>query len=165
MIRAYKKADWDQVSAIYDLAKPDEMRGIVDAQAIIPLAQDSQMLRYFSDSEVWVYEENGSVVGFIGRKKDVVSWLFVHPDHRRKGIARSLLNELIRIHHGTLRLNLAKSNQPAMTLYESCGFEIFEEFEGNMYGRPIPAVRMRLPRERNAQKSYTADTDKRRRMK
>jgi ribosomal protein S18 acetylase RimI-like enzyme len=163
MIRAYRKADWDQVSAIYDLSKPDEMRGIVDAQAITPLAQDSQMLRYFSDSEVWVYEENGSVIGFIGRKKDVVSWLFVHPDHRRKGIARSLLNELIRIHQGTLTLNLAKGNLSAMALYERCGFEVFEEFEGNMYGCPIPAVRMRLPEERNAKQSQAADADKPRR--
>ncbi|MBI5594237.1 MAG: GNAT family N-acetyltransferase [Deltaproteobacteria bacterium] len=144
MIRAYREADWNQVSAIYDLAKPDEMKGFVDAQAITPLAQDGPMLRYFSDSELWVYEENGYVHGFIGLKKDVVSWLFVHPDHRRKGIARSLLNELINIHQGSLRLNIAKSNQPAMTLYESFGFEAFEEFEGNMYGCPIPAVRMRL---------------------
>ena len=163
MIRAYRKTDWGQVSAIYDLAKPDEMRGIVDAQAITPLAQDSQMLRYFSDSELWVYEENGAVIGFIGRKKDVVSWLFVHPDHRRKGIARSLLNELIRIHQGPLKLNLVKSNQPALTLYESCGFEVFEEFEGNMYGCSIPAVRMRLPKERNAKQSHTAGADEPRR--
>jgi ribosomal protein S18 acetylase RimI-like enzyme len=159
MIRAYRETDWAQVSAIYDLAKPDEMRGLVDVQSITPLAQDGQMLRYFSDSEIWVYEENGYVLGFIGRKKDVISWLFVHPDHRRKGIARSLLNELIRIHQGTLRLNLAKTNQPAMALYESCGFDAFEHFEGSMYGCPIPAVRMRLARETKAEQSHAADAD------
>jgi ribosomal protein S18 acetylase RimI-like enzyme len=73
------------------------------------------------------------------------------------------LNELIRIHQGTLKLNLVKSNQPAMALYESCGFEVFEEFEGNMYECPILAVRMRLPKERNAKQSDTADADKPRR--
>ena len=143
MIRSYRKTDWGQVSAIYDLAKPDEMRGIVAAQAITPLAQDSQMLRYFSDSEVWVYEENGSVIGFIGRKKDVVSWLFVHPDHRRKGIARSLLNKLMESWKGPLELKVTRSNQVAMRLYVNLGFEVDEEFEGSMYGRRIPAVRMR----------------------
>ena len=163
MIRAYKDTDWSQVSVIYDMAKPDEMKGIVDANAITPLAQDGQMLRYFFDSEVLVYEENERILGFIGRKKNVISWLFVHPEHRRKGIARSLLKELMETYQGPLKLNVAKNNKPAMTLYESLGFEVFEEFEGDMYGNVIPAVRMRLHRDTKAEQSHPADADKPRR--
>jgi len=143
MIRAYVDTDWEQVREIYDLSKPDELKNIVDADTITPLSQDDQMLRYFNESEIMVYEEEGNILGFIGRKGNVVSWLFVHPDHRRKGIGRRLLKDLIHTWKGSLRLNLAKSNQGAMILYTSLGFEVIEEFEGNMYGKRIPAVRMR----------------------
>jgi ribosomal protein S18 acetylase RimI-like enzyme len=160
MIRAYSESDWDQVSAIYDLAKPDEMEGIVDADAITPLAEDGRMLRYFFDSKIWVCEDNGCILGFIGQKGDLVSWLFVHPDHRRKGIAGRLLNELIRAHQGPLRLNLAKSNRPAMALYTSLGFEISEEFEGNMYGCAVPAVSMTLSQEKTNGQSHGRDAGK-----
>jgi hypothetical protein len=87
-IRVYRETDWGDVCAIYDLAKPDEMKGLVEAHDLKPLAQDDQMLRYFDESQIWVYESNGSILGFIGRKNDQVSWLFVHPNHRRKGVAR-----------------------------------------------------------------------------
>ncbi len=144
MIREYRDADWSQVAAIYDLSKPDELKGIVAPDDIIPLAQDGGMLRYFFESQILVYEDQGIIQGFIGRKKEVVSWLFVHPDHRRKGIARCLLNKLLEIWPGPLKLNAAKSNQIAIALYASLGFEVVEEFEGSMYEKVIPVVRMRL---------------------
>jgi hypothetical protein len=44
MIRAYyEDSDRRQVRDIYDLARPDEMRGNVDADKITPLAQDGQI--------------------------------------------------------------------------------------------------------------------------
>ena len=146
MIRKYKKTDWDMIKEIYDLSKPDEMRGIVNADDITPLSQDDQMIQYFNDSKIRVYEKEGNILGFIGIKADVVSWLFIHPKYRKKGIAKSLLKDLIATTKGTLRLNLIKSNQIAKNLYLSLGFKVYEEFIGNMYGKPMPAVRMQLQR-------------------
>ena len=103
MIRAYVDTDWEQVREIYDLSKPDELKNIVDADTITPLSKDDQMLPYFNESEIMVYEEEVNILGFIGRKGNVVSWLFVHPDHRRKGIGRRLLKDLIRTWKGPLR--------------------------------------------------------------
>ncbi len=117
MIRAYKDNDWLQITTIYDLSKPVEMKGIEDEEKIL---------------------------GFAGRKKDIISWLFVHPNYRSKGIGRNLLNAVIASWEGSFILNVTKDNTAAKALYSSAGFHIFEEFEGNMYGRKIPAVRMKL---------------------
>ncbi len=163
MIRTYRDTDWNQVRVIYDVSKPDEMRGIVDAKAITPLAQDGQMLRYFFTSQIMVYEGQVSILGFVGRKENVVSWLFVHPEHRNKGIGRSLLNKLMETWQGPLKLNIIKSNQVAITLYASLGFEVLEEFEANMYRNVIPAVRMRLHRDMKGEQSHAVDADKPRR--
>jgi GNAT superfamily N-acetyltransferase len=147
VIRPYIDTDWNQVALVYDLAKPDEMKGLVDANDITPLAQDGEMLRYFFHSAIWVYEEDERVLGFVGRDKDIVSWLFVHPEHRRRGIARNLMHALIESRHDPLELNLVEANYAARTLYECLGFRVFDAFEGNMYGRQIPAVRMILLQE------------------
>jgi GNAT superfamily N-acetyltransferase len=142
MIRYYKESDWDQVRQIYDLSKPDEMKDIVDPDLIIPLDEDQKMLRYFIESKIWVYENKNHLTGFIGLKGNVISWLFVHPDNRRQGIAMKLLTKLINECNHPLKLNMVKSNRAAMSLYLDMGFSVSEEFEGEMYGRKIPAVRM-----------------------
>ncbi len=144
MIRVYKDSDWPQIVTIYDLSKPEEMKAIVDTGDIIPLVQDSHMLRYFFSSHIWVYEDEEKILGFAGRKKNIISWLFVHPNYRNKGIGRNLLNAVIKSWEGSLILNVTKDNTVAIALYSSAGFHIFEEFEGNMYGKKIPAVRMKL---------------------
>lgn len=146
MIRKYKKSDWDKVREIYDLSKPDEMVNIVKPIDITPLSQDKNMIEYFNESEIKVYEKKQNVLGFIGRKENIISWLFVHPKYRKKGIAKSLLIDLIQTYDKPLKLNLTKSNHVAKQLYLNFGFKIYEEFIGNMYNKQIPALRMELQR-------------------
>ncbi|MCP4024576.1 MAG: GNAT family N-acetyltransferase [Desulfobacteraceae bacterium] len=144
MIRIYADSDWLEVKEIYDISKPDEMKGIVNPSQIKPLADDGKMLKDFFNSNIWVYEQDNKILGFIGRRDTVVSWLFVRPDHRREGIARQLMETLIASFKGDLILFLVKSNTAALKLYQGLGFQIQDEFEGNMYGQKIPAVKMRL---------------------
>lgn len=54
--------------------------------------------------------------------------LAVHPDHRRQGIARSLLGALLQNAHDQgcdwATLEVRESNRPAQSLYESTGFKL-----------------------------------------
>ena len=74
---------------------------------------------------------NDTVVGYIGSQSscdetDVMN-VAVHPDFRRKGIAESLIGELIRElkNRGShaLMLEVRASNAPAIALYEKLGFQ------------------------------------------
>ncbi|MBI5589038.1 MAG: GNAT family N-acetyltransferase [Deltaproteobacteria bacterium] len=158
LIRNYTESDWGQVSEIYDLSKPDEMGGLVELDLITPLVKDDKMLRYFKESRIWVYENEDKINGFIGLKGHVISWLFVHPKHRRQGIARNLLTKMIEKCNDTLKLNVTKNNHAALSLYLSLGFNVYEELEGKMYGKKIPAVRMK--RNKNAEPFTKADGNK-----
>lgn len=142
MIRNYIESDWEKVKQIYDLSKPDEMKGIVDPNEVVSLDKDEKMLQYFKESTIWVYEKEYQLAGFIGLKRNVISWLFVHPDNRRQGIARNLLTRLINECNHPLTLNIVKSNRAAMSLYLKMGFNVSAEFDGEMYGQKIQAVRM-----------------------
>ena len=80
----------------------------------------------------WIVALDGErVVGYIGSQSsadetDVMN-VAVHPDYRRRGIAESLIESLIRElkNRGShaLMLEVRDSNAPAIALYEKLGFQ------------------------------------------
>lgn len=81
------------------------------------------------ESETWVHEEDGVVVGFISMLGNEVGGLFVHAAHQRKGIGQQLMD-----HAATLRMPLVldvfKENTIGRSFYQKYGFvEISELFD------------------------------------
>ena len=136
--RQYRDADWDRVQEIYDLSKPDEMGGDVDAAALRPLASDPEMLELFRASKIVVAtDDDDEVIGFGGFKGSYVSWLFVHPAYRRRGVARALLASMLARLEGPIRLNVLRSNVAAIKLYEEFGFTVSKDFVGRFNGQDV----------------------------
>ena len=79
----------------------------------------------------WVVAMDGDrLVGYVG-SQSVLGWadmmnLAVHPDYRRRGIAETLVDQLIELlkQNGVtcLTLEVRVSNSPAIHLYEKLGF-------------------------------------------
>ena len=145
-IRPYRDTDWAVVRDIYDLAKPDEMRGVVDASAIPPLEADADMIALFQSSQILVMESGGQIVGFGRSRGTSITWLFVHPECRRKGVARALVLEMLARLTGTITLNVATTNVAAYNLYKRMGFTVELEFLGQFNGHACPVARLRFER-------------------
>ena len=145
-IRPYVESDWKSVCLVYDLAKPDELRGSVELSTIPALDADAEMKALFQASEIHVAEQAGFVVGFVGTRGNFITWLFVHPAHRRQGVATSLLEHVVARLSGAITLNVAKLNEPALRLYERLGFTVESEFTGKFNGHDIQAVKVRHER-------------------
>lgn len=143
MSRVYKRDDWAAVREIYDLSKPDEMRNSVPVNAILPLAKNPEMLRLFQESQIIVAEEKEEIVGFAGYKGSFIFWLYVHPNHRKKGVASLLVNRMIQCIDGSAQLNVAKANVDAIRLYSQLGFVVKSEYVGQFNGYPCEVIRMR----------------------
>jgi ribosomal protein S18 acetylase RimI-like enzyme len=143
MIRPYRPDDWDAVREVYDLAKPDEMRGVVPNHVVLPLDAHAEMLVLFAESEIVVAEVAGVVVGFAGARDSLICWLFVHPEHRRKGLAKLLVGTVLAKLGGRATLNVAKRNLAARQLYENLGFVAEREFEGRFNGHPCEVMGLR----------------------
>jgi ribosomal protein S18 acetylase RimI-like enzyme len=147
-IRPYCDTDWVAVRNIYDLAKPDEMQGVVDASAIPPLEVDPDMMALFHDSQILVLESGSQIVGFAGSRGTSITWLFVHPEYRRKGVAQALVREMLARLVGTITLNVATTNVAAYTLYKHLGFTVEREFVGQFNGHSCPVAKLRYEIQR-----------------
>ena len=142
-IRPYRDTDWAAVREIYYLAKPDEMRGVVDVSEIPALEADPKMMALFRDSQILVMEEADHLVGFGGYRDTFITWLFVHPSFRRKGVALALVREILLRLDGTITLNVAATNIAAQNLYKRMGFTVEREFIGQFNGYACPVAKLR----------------------
>ena len=143
-VRGYTDADWESVINIYNLSKPDELRDSVDLRALVPFERDTRNLRLFRESRIVVVEEDETLLGFGGNNSNYISWLFVHPDHRRRGVATLILRHVMNQLNGTIKLNVFKHNTAARLLYQKAGFEIEREFVGNLNGYKTQAMTLRF---------------------
>jgi GNAT superfamily N-acetyltransferase len=95
---------------------------------------DAPSLMINMAAEGFVWEEDGAIVGNIslipfarlGLPVYLIANVAVHPDHRRRGIARALttttINHIKSQRIQAVWLQVRENNQPAVSLYESIGF-------------------------------------------
>ena len=142
-IRPYRDTDWAAVRDIYDIAKPDEMQGMVDASAIPRLELDPDMMALFHGSEIFVAERSERIVGFGGSRGNFITWLFILPEYRRLGVAQALIRALLARLSGTITLNVATTNVAAYNLHKRLGFTVEREFIGQFKGHACPVAKLR----------------------
>ncbi|MCR5703119.1 MAG: ribosomal protein S18-alanine N-acetyltransferase [Eubacterium sp.] len=95
------------------------------------------------DTLYLVAEEDGSVSGYIGMyisfEIGTISNVVVAPAQRRKGIAKQLLERLLKASDAcgveSVTLEVRESNRPAIELYEKAGF-VNEGIRKNFYQKP-----------------------------
>ena len=77
---------------------------------------------YLPNTETWVYESEGQVVGFIALIDNEVGAIFVQPALHGKGIGRQLMDKAQAI-HGILEVDVFEENLIGRRFYEKYGFE------------------------------------------
>ena len=79
---------------------------------------------YLPAAETWVWEENGTLCGFISVMQfQFVGALFIAPAFIGKGIGRALLNH-VQQHYPYLTLEVYQKNVRAVNFYHAQGFRI-----------------------------------------
>lgn len=144
-IRPYRHDDNASIHRIYDLSKLDELVLEKQSFTLLPLAQDKPRNASLFESDIYVVEENG-IIAFGAWFQHEIRALFVHPEQRGKGVGDRLLQHLISLSNAETVLFVAKSNAPAIRLYQKYGFEVDDEFLTKYNGKNVIANRMRLSR-------------------
>lgn len=133
---------------MFDLAKPDELATGGVAESFVPLAEDEGRHADFAKSWVYVWDEGGRILGFVGHKGAYIGWMFVDPAAFRRGIGRALLRHVLERIDGEPFLWSMKDNQAALGLYAIEGSVITEQRQTENHGLPCTAVKLirQIPR-------------------
>ena len=124
MIRKHQEKDLDSIMDIWykssTIAHPFLKETFVEKVKI-----DMKDL-YIPGSDTWVYEENGSIQGFVSMMGNEVGGLFVRPNQQSKGIGKLLL-KYVEDMNTELEVEVFDKNTKAKEFYLRYGFSIFEE--------------------------------------
>jgi putative acetyltransferase len=77
-------------------------------------------------AEVYVYEENNIIHGFVGVQEEYIEGIFVSGKMQSHGIGKALL-DYIKDKKGRLQLNVYQKNVRATSFYQREGFTIQRE--------------------------------------
>lgn len=131
MIRPFSLADLDRILQIEHLSFPKSpYDGVTFVQ-----------LHWLHPGTFWVYVgtgnkwEEGQLLGYLIFSRDghIIS-IAIHPHHRRRGIAKELIEEAIqRFHFKKLWAEVRRSNGGAQSFYLKLGFKIVDDIP-NYYG-------------------------------
>ena len=139
------KAELKQVYSVQIAAYTVEA-DIVGAETFPPLHGTLQELRDSRD-ESYVYLVDDVAIGAIFLEMTatsvLISKLIVLPNFFRRGVARTLISHCLKLYPDTdFEVGTGSGNFPALELYRSFGFRIFEEA---LLEENIRICRLRLP--------------------
>ena len=111
----------------------------VPGEAAAPIADRNR-----EHEEVWVAEEDGRLLGFLGIEHStnlgapVLERIYVEPAAQNRGVGRALLEKAKELRPDELYLWVFQKNEGARRLYERHGFELVKLTDGaeNMEREP-----------------------------
>ena len=140
-IREYIDDDFPRLSAIYANSKLDELINEDSGFTLVPLEEDDKRLSILMASDIYVYDDQG-IIGYGAHDGSEITALFVHPEHRGRGVGRALLEYLLSKIPEQAYLYVARSNELAIGIYQEFGFEIVEEFQVIYNRMPVIAAKL-----------------------
>ncbi len=121
------------VRATHDFLSPEDFREI----------ETLVSEHYLPNAEVWVIEDDGRSVGFMGLTDNQIDSLFIAADQRGKGIGKRLIAHAQSLNGGTLTVDVNEQNVQAVGFYRHMGFIETGRSETDDQGRPYPLIHMR----------------------
>ena len=120
MIRKLQKADIDRVADIWLYTN-------LKAHDFIPAqywkSNFELVKKMLLQAEVYVYESNEKIQGFIGLNGEYIEGIFISGEKQSQGIGKLLL-DFVKNRKTDLQLNVYQKNERAIRFYQREGFEI-----------------------------------------
>ncbi len=123
MIRKFEAFDPEQLMKIW-------LNGNKDAHCFIASEYWEKNAPYVREqllqAEIYVFETQGTIKGFVGLQDDYLAGIFVEKEFRCMGIGKQLLDHVKKLRQ-ILTLNVYQKNERAVKFYLQEGFSIVSE--------------------------------------
>lgn len=123
MIRKLRKTDLDEVAYIWLHTNKRAHDFIAETYWDEHFEMVEGML---GDAEIYVFEEQGQIKGFVGLDGEYIAGIFVREKEQSLGIGKQLL-DFVKSLKGQLKLNVYQKNERAIKFYTREQFEIQDE--------------------------------------
>lgn len=87
--------------------------------------------------------DENNILGFLGASEQNLEMLFIDPEHRGKGVGKSLLDYSIK-NLNVNKVDVNEQNEQAVGFYQHCGFEVIGRSELDSSSKPYPILHMEL---------------------
>ncbi len=134
-IRNYRPADFDNYLALNAEAEKLEPAGRPTSPQV--LSESLHRPNYSPERDLFIVETAGNMVGYtevapeLGIRRVILN-CFVHPDHRRRGLATKLLGYALQrareLGTGVAHVNIARDNIAAQKALSRLGFRLVRRF-------------------------------------
>lgn len=123
MIREFETKDTANTAGVWLRSGLEEYKYLPDFQKL----DEPQAIEIFAKvimkkCQIWVYEFDGEICGFIAMNGSYIDRLYVDPKHQRCGIGATLVRLAKRISPKQLELHTHQQNDRARSFYEKFGF-------------------------------------------
>ena len=120
MIRKFEKKDTDRVMQIW-------LEVNIETHDFVPskywLSQYQSVQKQILQADIYVYEQDKEIQGFVGMMDDYLAGIFVDKKCRSMGIGKSLL-ECVKKNYPAFSLNVYQKNRRAVNFYLREGLSI-----------------------------------------
>lgn len=124
LIREYVEQDLAELLSLWEAASAIAHPFL--SQEFIASERENIVNIYLPNTETWIAEEDGLVVGFISLMGNEVGGIFISPNYQRKGIGRELMDQA-RSRRGELMVEVFAANNIGRDFYDKYGFELVEQ--------------------------------------
>lgn len=96
----------------------------------------------FSHVDLYSFTDmEGERLGFLGLSGDKIEMLFIHPDHRGRGVGRALMHFAM-YEKGITKVDVNEQNEQAVGFYKKMGFKVVKRNPLDGQGNPFPILEM-----------------------
>ncbi|MFG0264496.1 MAG: GNAT family N-acetyltransferase [Rhodopirellula sp. JB055] len=142
VIRSYEPTDLDELLDVWMSAS--EVAHPFLSPEFLSQERENIATIYLPNAETWVYEVDGTVVGFLALLGNEVGGIFVAPTHQKRGIGRQLMDHAVSL-RGNLELEVFVDNSIGRGFYQRYGFVSLEQKPHPPSGHPILRLRYAPP--------------------
>ncbi|KTF13708.1 GNAT family N-acetyltransferase [Pseudoalteromonas sp. H105] len=132
-ITQYSAKHWLELCKTHDKSRLIELNLTVGTMAFKSL-QDSFEEEELFAGKLFVAENHSGVLGFIAYTPYEISWLYVNPSNFRQGVGTRLLKLALNDTLRPVEVSVLSNNEPAINLYQKCGFDIVKTQTGKLNG-------------------------------
>ncbi|WP_160137882.1 GNAT family N-acetyltransferase [Chryseobacterium sp. c4a] len=140
MIREISKTDYPQLMKIWESSVRNTHDFLKEEDFNY---YKKEIPGYFEHVTLLGFEEDGILIGFMGIAEGNLEMLFIHDDHRGKGIGKRLIQH--GIHHlKVTKVDVNEQNKQAVGFYQYIGFHVLERSALDGQGKAYPILHMGL---------------------